>query len=164
MFIDGAYRILYIDSGSGYYPVGCLTNNSFSEESEIISTTTRDNEGWNTSRATNQSYSILFEGLVLDADIVDNTQTYYDLKTIKRGRTLINWKIDNTDSGSGIITSLSDDNGIDKNVSFSAEIVGYGKPLILLDVIINDYINRAVADGGLSVNDNCLKKYIDSIN
>ena len=164
MFINGTYRILYIDSGDGYYPVGCLTSNSFNEESDTISTTTRDNEGWSTNKATNQSYSIPFDGLVLASDVVDNTQTYYDLKTIKRDRVLINWRIDDTDYGSGIITSLSDENGIDENVSFSAEIIGYGKPLMSLDVILQEYIDRSVADGGSSVNDVCLKKYIDSIN
>ena len=66
MFTNGGYRILYIDSGAGYLPVGCLTSHSFSEESETLNTTTRDNGGWSTEVPTNQSYSISFDGLVLD--------------------------------------------------------------------------------------------------
>ncbi len=163
MFIDGAYRILYIDSGDGYLPVGCLTNHSFNEESDTIQTTTRDNNGWSTSRATNQNYNISFDGLVLEDHIDYSFQTYYNLRTIKRNRQLINWKIDETDYGQGIITSLSDENEMDANVSFTAELIGYSKPLIQLDVIYEEYVARSVANGSYATNDNCLKKFISDI-
>ena len=163
MFINGTYRILYIDSGSGFEPVGCLTNHSFSESSEVLDTTTRDNNGWVTSRPTNQNYSIPFDGLVLEDDLSDGLQTYYDLTVLKRNRTLIQWRVDETHYGSGYITELSDENSIDENVSFSAEILGYGKPLIQLDVIFNDYKDRSTADGGSETNNVCLRKYINSI-
>lgn len=163
MFIDGAYRILYIDYGEGYLPVGCLLSHSFNEESDVIQTTTRDNNGWSTSRATNQSYNIPFDGLVGD-DIIDYTmQTYYNLKTIKRDRQVIDWRIDESDYGKGIITSLSDENEIDSNVSFSAELLGYGKPLMQFDFIYDSYVSRSISNGSSETNNNCLKKYISDI-
>lgn len=163
MFINGTYRILYIDSGSGFEPVGCLTNHSFSESSEVLDTTTRDNNGWVTSRPTNQNYNISFDGLVLEDDLSVGLQTYYDLTVIKRNRTLIQWRIDEKHYGSGYITELSDENSIDESVSFSAEILGYGKPLIQLDVIYDEYVNNAETESGVSASKDCLKKYINSI-
>lgn len=162
MFIDGGIKILYIDSGDGYFPVGCLTGNSFNEEIEMLTTTTRDNGGWATSVPTNQSYSISFDGLVL-RELSNSKQTYYDLKNIKRNRTLINWRINEDDYGSGYITNLSDENSIDENVTFNAELVGYGTPIIQIDFIFDAYETRAAADGGSSVSDFCLKNYINEI-
>lgn len=163
MFINGAYRILYIDFDDGYFPIGCLTSNSFNEESDTLETTTRDNAGWKTFKATNQSYTIPFDGLLLEDELANNLQTYYDLTQIKRDRTVINWKIDELHYGTGIITYLSNENTVDENVTFSAELIGYGKPLILLDVIFNAYSERSIADGGFIDETLCLKKYINSI-
>jgi predicted secreted protein len=162
MFTNGGYRILYIDSGAGYLPVGCLTSHSFSEESETLNTTTRDNGGWSTEVPTNQSYSISFDGLVLD-NLSSTQQTYYDLKNIKRDRTLINWRINEDDYGSGYIVSLNDENEIDTNVSFSAELVGYGKPIIRIDFIYDSYVARSLADGGSGTSEFCLRNYINEI-
>lgn len=166
MFIEGTYRILYIDSGDGfgYLPIGCLTSHSFNEESDTLNTTTRDNEGWNTEVPTNQRYSISFDGFALSTSLSNTQQTYYDLKTIKRNRTLVDWKIDEDDYGSGYITSLSDANNIDEFVTFNAQLVGYGKPLIQIDVIYDAYVARALADGGsTTLSPFCLRSYIDSI-
>jgi TP901-1 family phage major tail protein len=145
MFIDGSYRVLYIDSGSGFFPVGCLTSHSFSEESETIDTTTRDNAGWNTTKATNQSYSISFSGLVLENQNTVGKQTYNDLKSIKRNRTLIKWRVDQSESGEGIITSLSDSNEMEESVSFDAELIGYGKPFI--GILVEDGYGNIIEDG-----------------
>jgi predicted secreted protein len=162
MFIDSTYKILYIDSGNGYQPVGCLTSHSFSEESETLNTTTRDNGGWSTEVPTNQSYSISFDGLVLE-NLSSTQQTYYDLKNIKRDRTLINWRINEDDYGSGYIVSLNDENEIDTNVSFSAELTGYGIPVIQIDFIYDAYVARLLADGGSYTSAFCLKNYINTI-
>lgn len=163
MFINGTYNILYIENADGYFPVGCLTSNSFSENSDVIETTTRDNAGWKTFKATNQGYTLSFDGLVLEDELADSLQTYYDLTIIKRDREIVNWKINNEYYGSGVITSLSDSSGIDENMTFSAELIGYGEPLILLDVVFNTYSARAIADSGSEVNNDCLRKYINSI-
>jgi len=163
MFINGTYRILYIDSGDGYQPIGCLTSHSFNEESDTLNTTTRDNEGWSTEVPTNQRYSISFDGFVLE-NLSNTQQTYYDLKNIKRNRTLIDWRIDEDDYGSGYIVGLSDANNIDEFITFNAQLVGYGKPLIQLDVIYDAYVARALADSAIGTSSEfCLRNYINTI-
>lgn len=165
MFIDGGYSLLYLDlkDGYGFLPVGCLTSNSFSESTEVLDSTTRDNLGWSTSRLTNQSYNISFDGLVLESSISFTKNTAYNLTVAKRDRTLIDWKINDKDYGSGYITSLSNESGINENISFSAEIIGYGTPLIKLDFIYDSYKTRVLAASGTMGNEKCLKNYIDSI-
>ena len=163
MFINGTYRILYLDYGEGFKPVGCLTSHTFNEESEVIDTTTRDNAGWKTSKATNQSYSISFSGLVLEDRTDFNRQTYYDLRQIKRDRLVVDWRIDAYDYGKGIITTLSDTNEIDENVSFEAELIGYGKPYITFDNIYDLYVINSEADAGIPTDNECLRDYIDTI-
>ena len=132
--IDGAYRILYLKYNGSYLPVSCLTSESFSENSEMLDTTTRDNGGWKTSTPTMQGYNISFEGLVLRTIILGQensgiTQTI--LKNMKRTGELIEWKIQSStdiyvSSGKGYITSISDSSSIDEFISFNAEIEGYG--------------------------------------
>jgi len=163
MFINGTFRILYIDFGDGYFPVGCLTSHTFNEECDSLETTTRTNAGWKTFKATNQGYTISFDGLILEDELANSLQTYYDLQTIKRDREIISWKIDELQYGSGIITSLSDNNSNNENVSFTAELIGFGKPLLLLDVVFDAYVLRATAAGGSIGDSTCLKKYINTI-
>jgi hypothetical protein len=132
-FKNGTYRLIYILSGGTYFPIGCLTSNSFSEQSEMIGTTTRANGGWKTSIPTNQSYRISFNGLVTISDKSGTIITYDDLKTFKRDKTLISWRSDNevtgySDFGTGYINSLSNNAEIDSFIDFNAEIVGYGEP------------------------------------
>jgi hypothetical protein len=146
-FINGGYRFLYIKSGELYYPIGCLTSNSFSETAEMLPTTTRDNpNGWTTSRPTTQSYNISFDGLVTSETDLANTITYKGLKAIKRSRTLIDWKIadddfTNYEYGQGYITGLSDSANIDEFVSFNGSIVGFGE-------VINDELEFILLEEG----------------
>jgi len=138
-FKNGTYKLLYIYVSGIYYPIGCLTNNSFSEQSDMLDTTTRQNAGgWKTSIPTNQSFSISFSGLITTNDRSGTILTYNDLQTLKRNKTLINWKSNSentgySDFGMGYISSISNDAAIDENISFSAEIVGYGEPVTQLD-------------------------------
>ena len=95
MFIDGSNRLLYIKWDGVYLPIGCLTGDSFSESSEMLDTTTRDNAGWKTSVPTLQSYNISFDGLVINTSNIggDQTKISYDrLTLLKRNKTLIEWK------------------------------------------------------------------------
>ena len=138
-FKNGTYKLLYIYVDGVYYPIGCLTSNSFSEQSEMINTTTRDNAGgWTTSRPTNQSYNISFSGLISTDNKSGTILTYSDLRSLKRNKTRINWKSNSevtgySDFGMGYISSLSNEATIDENISFSAEIVGYGETVNQLD-------------------------------
>jgi len=130
-FIVGTNRILYIKVDGLWMPIGCLTSNSFSESSDMLGTTTRDNtDGWETSVPTNQRYSIPFDGILtsdLESSVIVN---YYDLKVLKRSRTRIEWKVDDgaspSEEGFGYISELGDTNTVDEFVSFSGLIVGFG--------------------------------------
>ena len=138
-FKNGTNKLLYIYVVDTYFPIGCLTNNSFSEQSDMLDTTTRQNAGgWKSSIPTNQSYNISFSGLITTTDNGGTILTYDDIQTLKRNRTKINWKTNSeltgySDFGMGYISSLSNDAAIDENISFSAEIVGYGEPVTQLD-------------------------------
>ena len=144
---DGAYKILYIKVSGTYYPIGCLTKNNFTEATTMLGTTTRANEdGWRTGRPTGQEYNINFNGLI---DISGSTTiiSYRDIVVLKRARTKIEWKIENSkggdvDFGEGHFVSLGDDATIDNFTDFTGSIEGFGKPLIEIGnaYIDNDYI------------------------
>ena len=114
MFTKGEDRVLYIKINNEYLPIGCLTGDSFSESSEMLDTTTRDNAGWKTSTPTLQSYNISFDGLVINTSDLggDQTKISYDrLTLLKRNKTLIEWKSQDTlgvfvSVGKGYITEL----------------------------------------------------------
>ena len=135
--IDGAYRLLFLKWEGVYLPIGCLTSDSFSESSEMLDTTTRDNGGWKTSTPTMQSYNINFEGIIINTNFSGGNFVKISLdrlRVLKRNRTLIEWKTQDTnltfvDSGKGHITSLSDSATSDEFITFSAEIEGYGEPI-----------------------------------
>ena len=136
MFIKGTDRIVYIKWEDEFLPIGCLTSDSFDEDVEMLPTTTRDNNGWRTDVPTNQGYSISIDGLLINTNFNggDFSKVSYDrLRVLKRSRTLIDWKIQDTDlvfvdSGKGYITNLSDSASIDEFITFNATILGYGEP------------------------------------
>ena len=136
MFINGSNRVLFIKWEDEFLPIGCLTSDSFSENVEMLSTTTRDNAGWATSVPTNQSYNISFDGLVINTSFNGgdfNKVSLDRLRELKRSRTLIEWKSEDVDkifvdSGKGYITDLSDSANIDEFISFNGSIVGFGEP------------------------------------
>jgi predicted secreted protein len=155
--INGANRVLYIKWVDEFLPIGCLTSDSFNESVEMLDTTTRDNEGWKTSTPTNQSYNIDFDGVVINTRFNggDFSKISLDrLKKLKRDRTLIEWKSQDTDltfieSGFGYITSLSDSASIDEFITFNASLEGYGKPLSTTGQIfsLQDGNNNIIEDG-----------------
>ena len=138
-FKNGTNKLIYIYVVDTYFPIGCLTSNSFSEQSDMLDTTTRQNAGgWKTSIPTNQSYNISFSGLISTNDKSGTILTYDDLRILKRNKTLINWKTNNeltgySDFGMGYIDSISNDAEVDSFISFTSNIVGYGEPVTQLD-------------------------------
>jgi len=151
-FEKGTNKILYIDLGGTFFPVGCLTDNSFSEAVEVLDTTVRTNtDGWSSVVPTRQSYNISFNGVLTLDDAGGSILAYSSLQLFKRGRTKINWRINSqvgdTDSGTGYITSLSNSAAIDEFVSFSGEIVGVGLPVTsaMPPIITNKWIEIADA-------------------
>jgi hypothetical protein len=134
----GENRIIYFKLSGVFIPIGCLTDNSFNESSEIIETTTRDNAGWKTSRPVGQSYSISFNGLqvVTIAAGGDFSKASYDkLKELKRSRQLLEWKIQGTDYpivdyGKCYITELSEAAVVNEFITFSGTLTGFGQPFM----------------------------------
>lgn len=136
-FYKGESRILYLKLLGAWLPVACLTDNPFSETSEFIDTTTRDNGGWSTSRPNMQSYNISFNGLQINSSVAGGTFTvisYDKLKQLKRNRTLLDWKIEGTfpvvDYGKCYIQELSEASPVDEFLTFSGSLVGFGLPKI----------------------------------
>jgi hypothetical protein len=133
----GEDRILYFKINGQYMPVGCLTGNSFEESSEVLDTTTRDNQGWTTAVPLVQSYSFSFEGLQLNTTVVGgnfNVASYDRLKQLKRDKIMLDWKIQGSsypivDYGKCFILSISESNNIGEFMSFSGNATGFGKPL-----------------------------------
>lgn len=144
----GDDRILYLKVNGNWLPVGCLTSNSISESSEMLQTTTRDNDGWATSRPTMQNYSISFEGLQINTTISGGNfqvASYDRLKLLKRNKTLLDWKIQGTifpvvDYGKCYITELSEASSVDDFLTFSGTLTGYGIPKTraLGEFVLND--------------------------
>lgn len=129
-FYSGSVKILYIDIDSSWIPVACLTSNTFEEETELISTTTRENNGWETFKATKQRATVSFDGLqtLTDGDSGDATKVSYDrLKILKREGAELSWKIEDTDTlwtetFNGYLVSLSESAPVDDWLSFSGQI------------------------------------------
>ena len=147
-FYKGDDRVLFIKLNGNWLPIGCLTSNTFSETSEMLPTSTRDNNGWSTSRPTTQSYNISFDGIQVNTTVAGgnfNIASYDSLKFLKRNKVLLNWKIEGTifpvvDYGKCYINELSEASSVDELLLFSGSITGYGIPLTrtLGEFVLND--------------------------
>ena len=128
-YLTGDSRVLQLYIDAAWVPVGCLTDNSFSEEVETRGTTTRNSNSWKTSLVTKQSYTISFTGIETDdSGVVSSLQ----LRALKKARALVTWRIygalGGTDTGTGYITSISETSPAGDLSTFDGEIVGYGTP------------------------------------
>ena len=140
----GEERILYIKLLGEYVPIGCLTDNSFSESSETLDTTTRDNNGWATSKPTMQSYSISFSGIQVNSTVAGgsfNVASYDRLKELKRGRQLLEWKIQGAtfpivDFGSAYLTEISEAAAVGELITFSGSLTGFGQPYMATTALV----------------------------
>jgi hypothetical protein len=135
-FTDGEDRILFIKVLGSWLPIGCLTGNSLSESAEMLPTTTRDNNGWATSRPTNQNYTVTFDGLQINTTIAGGSfgvASYDRLKLLKRSKQLLDWKIQGdifpvVDYGKGYINEISEASTVGEFLSFNGTITGFGEP------------------------------------
>jgi hypothetical protein len=157
-FIRGHTRVLFIKVGAVFIPIGCLTDNPFSESSEMLDTTTRESNGWRTSRPTSQAYNISFSGYQINTAFDGGNANYlsYDrLKIIKRTRVLLEWRLASNDglfvdSGFGYITSIGEQNEVSDYLQFDGEIQGFGQPTSTsetLSYVFQDGNNFVFTDG-----------------
>lgn len=154
----GDDRILYIKINGSWMPIGCLTSNSFSESAEMMDTTTRDNQGWTTSRPVMQSYSISFEGIQINTTMAGGTFTvasYDRLKLLKRDKILLDWKTQGNvypivDYGKAYINEISDASTVGELISFSGNLTGFGKPLVTTreTVVLNNGDPNVIVNNG----------------
>jgi hypothetical protein len=157
-YIKGEDRILYFKLNGSWIPVGCLNDNTLDETSEFLDTTTRDNQGWNTSRPINQAYNISFSGLQIITTVAGgnfNVASLDKLRQLKRNKTLLEWKFQGTvypivDYGKCYISDLSDANVTGELISFSGSAVGYGRPLTatLGTVLLNNGDPNVIVNSG----------------
>lgn len=132
--IQGRESIFYIKHNGIFVPISCETSNSIDESTEMLGTTTRDNEGWATSIPTMQSYGIEVAGQV-KFESNSNMLSYFRLAEIKRSKQIVEWQRITLnglymDEGKGYITNISDSNEAEGFSTFSMSIVGYGKPIL----------------------------------
>lgn len=129
-FYKGDVNILYIKVNDEFIPIGCLTNNDFSQSYDVIETTTRDNQGWSTSQPTIRSYSINFEGIETLQDVIPSLVTHNDLEGYFINNTLLDYRIGELSgkqkTGQGYITNLSDASPAGDLVTFTGTIIGFG--------------------------------------
>ena len=114
----------------------------------MLPTTTRDNNGWSTSRPTNQNYTVSFDGIQVNSTIAGGNfdEASYDrLKLLKRNKTLLDWKIQGeifpvVDYGKGYINEISESAAVDEFLSFTGSIVGFGEPKVTTkgEFVLND--------------------------
>lgn len=115
-----------------WVPVSCETSNSFSEDVDMIGTTTRDNEGWRSSLPTEQGYSFEISGQAVFRSSND-VLSYFVLREKKRNKELISWKREfmgdtYIETGQGYITNISDESPTMGLVTFNLSLEGYLKP------------------------------------
>ena len=129
MRIEGNNKIVFIKRSGEFVPVGCLTSNSLSENSETFDTTTRNSNGWSTFLPDLQNFSINLEGVqVNNENLIDISQ----LKALKRAQVRITWGIGASfdsieEQGKGYIVDIEDNAEVNQDATFSATIQGWGE-------------------------------------
>jgi hypothetical protein len=155
----GEERILYLKIDGEYLPIGCLTENSFSESSESFETTIKNESSWAAAKILNQNYSISFSGIQILSRVGNTNMLSYDrLKEIKRNRQLLDWKIKGAtypivDYGKCYITEISEATPVDELITFSGTLTGFGKPRfgvgeIAVDCVLSDWSEWSECEDG----------------
>ena len=131
MYVKGKNSILYIKWNGEWVPISCEISSSIAESSEMLDTTTRDNEGWSTSRPNTQSYSISFSGHTVIVP-ENNILNYFNLVKLKRDKTLIEWerRIEGivVENGMAYISDIGNNYESEGLAIFDMTLTGFGKP------------------------------------
>ena len=167
MAIIGELEIVSIKVDSAYLPIGCLVGHSFSEETDMLDTTTQDDGGWETSIPNRQRANIGLNGLVTSEVSSLTSVTFADLRNMKRNKELVEWKIARAsgynDYGEGYITSINESVSVNELISFDASIKVEGNPNNEFYNFYNNYWDLVTSDSGVIENEQCLKNDIKNI-
>jgi predicted secreted protein len=134
--IKGELGLLYINDGTIYRPLACLTSSSFSPNVSIIESMTKCNPGVVTKTAGMFTYTLEAEGEYIDTTSVggDTTKASHDYLFTKLVAKLpVNWKLDTGVTGviyygTAIITNLPLEQGAGDELStFSITMEGSGE-------------------------------------
>ena len=167
MAVLGQTELLYIKTDNGYLPIGCIVGHSFSEDTDMLDTTTLYDGGWETSTPVRQRANLSFNGLVGDELTSTTKVTFQDLRSMKRNRELVEWKIDRADGfadyGEGYITSIGESAEVDSLITFDANIKVEGEPNNEFYVVYNVYWEFSLEAGATIENEQCFKSNISKI-
>ena len=124
--VKGEKKILYIKVGANWLPIGCLVNTPINENTDFLPTTTRESNGWETQRPTNQNYTIDVEAYTT----TDVTKISYNgLKALKRSRSLVEWKLEDDidrEVGFAYISQIGETSEVGQFLQFSLTLTGQG--------------------------------------
>jgi len=131
-YIKGIESILFIKHLGQWVPISCENGHTLQENSDMIDTTTRDNNGWKTSRPTEQSYSISVDAQV----VLENSSgilSYFEIRKKKRDKELLEWKRETAngiyiEDGKAYIDDISNAMQSGELASFTLTLQGFGSP------------------------------------
>ena len=140
----GDKRVLSIMYEGAFYPIGYMTSNAMTESSEMLDVTAREDGGWSTAIPTRQSASISFSGYITNSQIESQKLLYFYIKSLKRDRVKIDWLLSGgtgyIERGQGYINQLDDSAEVESLITFSGNIVVYGKPQTGSDTGLDAYL------------------------
>ena len=164
--IKGEDLLVYARVGGGYQPIGCLSSNSWTENVEMIETTTRDSGGWRTYYPNVQGFSFSMSGFVYQIS-ESNKISYTDLRSMKRTSQLIDFKITRPsgydDYFQGYLTNLSEEAPVGELVTFSASVQGVGDPSNDLYVNMSKYSEYVDDEDGTIESYQCVTNFYKQI-
>lgn len=142
-YAKGKESILYIKYKDIWTPISCELTSEMEEHTDMTGTTTRDNMGWKSYKPMAQGYSLSFAGQVVkeeDAELL----SYFRLKEIKRNKEVLEWKRETIngfyiDTGTALITDMSDSNPVGELMTFNMTLLGQGKPIMQPPINLVEY-------------------------
>ena len=162
----GDDQIVYARNGGSYQPIGCLSANSWTENVEMMETTTRDDGRWKTYYPSLHGFSFSMSGFVEQIESSDKI-TFTDLRSMSRNNILIDFKVTRPsgydDYFQGYIQSINEDGAAGSLVTFSASVIGVGDPSNDLYVNMSKYTEYVDDEDGTIESYQCVNNFYKEI-
>lgn len=131
-------RIYVQYPSSNWELISCEMSHDFQEDTEMVGTTTRDNNGWKTHLPTVQSFTLSFTAMIEKDEMgVDGKVSYIHFVNMKRTAFRVKFRREIQyqgeskffrDEGFAYITSLGAAAEVDGFVIFDVSLIGDGEP------------------------------------